>query len=111
MEEILRVLAELCQAGPTLGELERAKARLRWQMQELFDMPTELAGFVGQAVLSGTPATPEARIEQLLAVSADRLRQAARRIFGAQQSSLVVVGKLTRAAQRELQRLQRRLGA
>jgi predicted Zn-dependent peptidase len=110
LDETVRVLRDLSEAGPTAAELTRAKARLRWQMLELNDMPAELAAFVGQAVLSGTPATPEARSAELLTVDAERLRQAARRIFRAERSSLVVIGKLSRAARNRLQAAQRSLG-
>ena len=110
LDETLRVLRDLMEHGPTLAELTRAKARLRWQMLELYDMPAELAGFVGQAVLSGTPATPDARIAELMDVGTDRLRDAAQRIFCARQSNLVVIGKLNRAARSKLQAAQRSLG-
>ena len=110
LDETVRVLRDLSEAGPTAAELTRAKARLRWQMLELNDMPAELAAFVGQAVLSGTPATPAARSAELLAVDAERLRQAAQRIFRAARSSLVVIGKLSRAARNHLQAAQRSLG-
>ena len=60
--EMLRVLRSLAEHGPSAEELERVKARLSWQMLELYDMPTELAAFVGQGVLSGTAATPEQRV-------------------------------------------------
>jgi len=111
LSETLKVLEDLSAHGPTPAELERAKARLRWQMLELYDMPTELAGFVGQGVLSGVGAVPEARIEQLMDVSAARVRAAAARIFRAQSSSLVVIGKLDKAARNKLQVSQRNLGA
>jgi predicted Zn-dependent peptidase len=111
LSETLKVLEDLSAHGPTPSELERAKARLRWQMLELYDMPTELAGFVGQGVLSGVGALPDARIEQLLDVSAARVRAAAARIFRAQSSSLVVIGKLDKAARNKLQVSQRNLGA
>ena len=97
--------------GPAEAELVRAKARLRWQMLELYDMPTELAGFVGQGVLSGCVADPEGRIEQLMNVTPERVRATAQRIFRAQHSSLVVIGKLDRAAQKKLQAAQQKLGA
>lgn len=111
LDETLRVLRDLIEHGPTPSELDRVKARLRWQMLELFDMPAELAEFVGQAALSGTAATPQARVEQLLEVGTDRVRDAARRIFRARQSSLVVIGKLRRAARQALQAAQLGLGA
>ncbi len=111
LEETLNVLLDLASHGPTAAELERVKARIRWQMQELYDMPTELAAFVGQGVLSGVEPSPEARALQLMAVGAERVRAAAERIFRAQQSSLVVIGKLDRRAQAKLEAAQNRLGA
>lgn len=107
--EMLRVLRELAEHGPSADELERVKARLSWQMLELYDMPTELAAFVGQGVLSGTAAIPAQRVAELLQVEAGRVRDAAGRIFRAEQSSLVVVGKLDRSARSKLQALQRSL--
>jgi predicted Zn-dependent peptidase len=111
LSETLKVLTDLAEHGPTADELVRAKARLRWQMLELYDMPTELAGFVGQGVLSGSVAEPEARIEQLMNVTPARVQAAAARIFRAQHSSLVVIGKLDRKAQAKLQAAQQKLGS
>jgi len=111
LNETLRVLTDLAMHGPTADELARAKARLRWQMLELYDMPTELAGFVGQGILSGCVAEPDARIEELMNVTPSRVQAAAARIFQAQHSSLVVIGKLDRKAQKRLQAAQQKLGA
>jgi predicted Zn-dependent peptidase len=80
-------------------------------MLELYDMPAELAGFVGQGVLSGCVAAPDARIEQLMSVTPGRVQATAARIFRAQQSSLVVIGKLDRHAESKLRAAQQKLGA
>ncbi len=109
LAEMLRVLSDLAEHGPSPEELERVKARVRWQMLELYDMPTELAGFVGQGVLTSTAATPEERVAELMAVDEKRVQAAAARIFRAQSSSLVVVGKLDKAARKKLETLQRSL--
>jgi zinc protease len=106
LSETLEVLRDLALHGPTPAELERAKRRLRWQMLELYDMPAELASFLGQATLSGTVATPEQRIDRLLEVTRARVRAAAERIFGG-CSSLVVIGKQPQIARQKLQKLQR----
>jgi predicted Zn-dependent peptidase len=111
LEETLNVLADLAAHGPTPAELSRAKRRLRWQMLELYDMPTELAGFVGQATLSGGAVLPEERIAQLDDVSEARVRDAAARIFRAKTSSLVVIGRQSAAARNKLRELQLTLGA
>jgi len=107
--ETVKVLSDLTLHGPTESELTRAKARLRWQMLELYDMPAELAAFVGQGTLGGVASTPDARLEELMAVGRERIRMASERMFRARQSSLVVVGKLDGAAQKKLQIAQRRL--
>jgi predicted Zn-dependent peptidase len=106
LAETLNVLTDLATHGPSAEELARAKARLRWQMLELYDMPTELAGFVGQNALSGVDPRPEARIELLMNVTEARVRDAAARIFRARSSSLVVVGKLDKTARNKLQNAQ-----
>jgi len=111
LSETLNVLSDLAAHGPTAAEIERAKARLRWQMLELYDLPTELSAFVGQGVLSGLEPSPEARVLSLMDVGVERVRAAAQRIFRAQQSSLVVIGKLDRRAQAKLRAAQNRLGA
>jgi predicted Zn-dependent peptidase len=110
LAETLGVLRDVATHGPTPEELARAKARLRWQVRELYDMPTELAAFVGQGVLSEGEVDPEARITRLMGVTEAQVRDAAARIFRAQSSSLVVVGKLDKAAQRKLQAAQAGLG-
>jgi predicted Zn-dependent peptidase len=108
--EIINVLRDLAEHGPTEAELARAKARLRWQMLELFDMPSELAAFVGQGVLSGAEAEPDARTAELMAVPVERVRAAAARIFRASSSCLVAVGKLERSLQKRLENAQLQLG-
>jgi predicted Zn-dependent peptidase len=110
LAETLGVLRDVATHGPTPEELARAKARLRWQVRELYDMPTELAAFVGQGVLSEGEVEPEVRITRLMGVTEAQVRDAAARIFRAQSSSLVVVGKLDKAAQRKLQAAQAGLG-
>ena len=111
LAETLHVLTDLASHGPTSEELARSKARLRWQMLELYDMPSELAGFVGQGVLSGAAVEPEARIAELMQVTEERVQAAAKRIFRARSSSLVVIGKLDKTARNKLQASQRSLGA
>ncbi len=111
LDEIVRVLGDLSEHGPSRAELQRAQARLGWQMQELNDMPAELASFVGEAVLAGRPAAPELRTEELSRVSAERVRAAAQRLFRTQCSSLVVIGKLTSSARSQLRATQRSLSA
>jgi len=106
LSETFSVLNDLALHGPTAAELDRAKRRLRWQMLELYDMPAELASFVGQGTLSDTWPTPEQRIGRLLDVTRERVRAAAERMFSG-RSNLVVVGKQPLTARRKLQKLQR----
>ena len=55
------------------------------------------------------PRAPDARVAELMAVTAERVRDAAARIFRAKSSSLVVIGKLDAKARAALQASQRSL--
>jgi predicted Zn-dependent peptidase len=109
LRQIGEVLSDLARQGPSERELAKAKARVAWQTLELYDMPAELAGFVGQATLSAGTCSPAARARQLSNVSRTQVQAAAERIFRAATSSLVVVGALDRSTRARLARLQQQL--
>jgi predicted Zn-dependent peptidase len=111
LNETLTVLLDLVEHGPSQRELDKAKARLHWQMLELYDMPSELAAFIGLGTLTGVALSPETRSAQLLGVTREQVRSAAERVFRATRSSLVVVGKLGADARQRLRRAQSRLEA
>ncbi len=102
--EILRMLRELRESGPTAAELEKAKQRLRWQVDAMHESPSELASFYGFGELARLYRTPRERLERLEAVTLSATRRAAEQIFRPEALSLVTVGELTRAQQGALAR-------
>jgi predicted Zn-dependent peptidase len=90
--EIFDVVRSVRDAGPTETELDKAKARHRWSLEEMLDSPVELSEFLADATLRGYTRTPFERSEQLDAVQGSAVRDVAERLFRADRLSGVVVG-------------------
>jgi len=97
--EILSVIRDLSVEGPTAIELERAKARLRWQTQAMLDDADALGAFYALAALSNLAATPGERHAELSAVTPRHVREVADAVFRPERLSIVTVGSLTQAEQ------------
>ncbi|MET0593086.1 MAG: pitrilysin family protein [Polyangiaceae bacterium] len=100
--EIGRLLLELADKGPTAAELDRAKARNRWQTQALLDDPEGIGGYYALADLSRLAPTPGARHDQLLEVTPAHVRDVAQEVFRGKRMSLVTVGGLDAADEKAL---------
>jgi predicted Zn-dependent peptidase len=104
--EVTRMLFEVCRElkdeGPHADEIEKARTRLRFQLETLLDSSADLAAFHGFGELFGIARSPEARLEQLLAVSARDVRALARRVFRSERLALLTVGTLTAAERRKI---------
>ncbi len=108
IEEMLALTADLRDAGPTPRELDKAKARLRWQLAELADEPGAVAEYFGVEQLIGLSRSPAQRWAEMEGVSLERVRAAAARLFDRRRCSVVASGRLKRGAQdRLLERLHR----
>ena len=105
LTELLGVARSLKEAGPTAREFELAKARVRWQHQEMFDDLEEVTEFYGLGQLTGVALTPERRVEQLMAVSLDEVRSAAERVFVPAGLCGVAVGMPTKRVRHALEAL------
>jgi predicted Zn-dependent peptidase len=92
--EILAVLRDLAETGPTSEELDHAKARHGWQTRAMLDDPESLAGFYALSALSGLAPTPDERHEQLESVTPEDVRQVAELVFRSDRMSVVTVGSL-----------------
>jgi predicted Zn-dependent peptidase len=102
LRELLEVVVELRDRGPTEAELQKAKDRFRWQLFEMLDDPGDVAEFLGVEHLIGLARTPADRLVQLKEVTLDQLRSAARKVFRAASLTVVAVGILSKETQREL---------
>jgi predicted Zn-dependent peptidase len=108
--EIVALARDLALGGPEPAELEKARTRLRFQLQALADSPAELAAFHGFAELANLARTPAARLAELERTTTDAVRRAARRVFRAEGLALVTVGETTAATRRRMARAIATLG-
>lgn len=104
LAELLDVLRELRESGPTDRELDKSKTRLRWHLTEMLDRPAEVADFFALGALTGGAATPLARYEELEAVSRSEARDVAARLFVGSGFSAVAVGEQPPRGRRALRR-------
>ena len=100
LREILNLLRELSAKGPSADELERAKDRDLWSTQAMLDDVDGLSNYYALAALADLAETPAQRHEQLRAVTARDVRDAAELVFRAERMSVITVGAQS-AAQRD----------
>jgi predicted Zn-dependent peptidase len=109
-EELVRLCRDLAEHGPTADEIDKARARLGWQLEAMLDSPAELASFYGFAELFGVARTPEQRKQEILALSQRAVQAAARRLLRAERLALLSVGTLSSAQHKKLARAVAALG-
>jgi predicted Zn-dependent peptidase len=103
--EVLSVVRTLRDEGPTEAELDKAKARHRWGLEEMMDNPSEAADFLADCTLRGYARTPSERRDQLDAVTTTAVRRAAEGLFLPERLSAVIVGLPHRRAQSKLEKI------
>jgi predicted Zn-dependent peptidase len=92
--EILAMFEELAAQGPTSEELETARRRSAWDARALPDSAEETSAFYASGLLFDRFSTPDERVAELARVTADDVRQAARRIARPERLNVVAVGLL-----------------
>ncbi len=105
-EQMLAVLTELVSRPIPAEELERAKTRHVAEMEFALDDPSELCGWYGASELIGCQAGLEVRLEEVLAVTPERMHALAQRMFHPDAALLTLVGP---AAARDVRKLERLL--
>jgi predicted Zn-dependent peptidase len=108
-DELVTMCNDLKAHGPRADELEKAHARMGWQLEAMRDSPAELAAFHGFAELFGLPRTPHERLAELSDVGPRAVRAAARRIFRGEGLALLTVGTLRARESKKLARTLARL--
>jgi predicted Zn-dependent peptidase len=92
--EILHLMSELAEDGPTADELEKAKRRIGWETNSLRDSAEDAAAWFAHGRIFGKGEAPEARLERLLAVTKDDVVRVARTIARPDRLNVVAVGML-----------------
>ena len=107
LEELFVVVNDLRDGGPTESELDKAKQRHGWQLEQILDDPEEVASHFALTELTGTEKDPEARREQILSVTRDQVIRAASEVFSPERLNVVAVGSQPRRGRDKLRKLVR----
>lgn len=105
LAELLNVVRDLRDEGPTDAELAKAKQRHGWQLGMILDDPEEVAAHFAMAELSGTAKHPAERLQQLAAVTRDQVVTAAREVFAPNGLNVVAVGAQNKRSRDKLKQL------
>ena len=92
--EILAMIDELAQFGPTEEELEKVRNRHRWEISTLRDSAEDLAGFFAGGYLFGRFETPAERLSRTVHVTKEDVIEVARVLAQPSRLNVVAVGLL-----------------
>lgn len=105
VEQLLAIVGDLKQRGPTTEELLTAKQRHRWQLEAMLDSPSHVAEYFLTEELLGTQRAPLERSSELLQVERDAVVAVARRWFSRESLCLLLLGYPKRGATARVDRL------
>jgi predicted Zn-dependent peptidase len=92
--EILALMKELADEGPSEDELEKARKRNDWELAAMEDSAEETAGFFAHGMLFGRNPTIAASREQLARVTKDDVIALSKKLCEANRLNVVAVGLL-----------------
>jgi predicted Zn-dependent peptidase len=92
--EILAMIDELAQFGPTEEELEKVRNRHRWELSTLRDSAEDLAGFFAGGYLFNRFETPAQRLSRTQHVTQEDVIEVARILAQPSRLNVVAVGLL-----------------
>ncbi|HVU05166.1 MAG TPA: pitrilysin family protein, partial [Polyangiaceae bacterium] len=107
LSEIFDVVRSLRDDGPSRSELDKAKARHRWGLDELLDSAEDVAALLAELTLRGRTNSIAERRARFDAVGRRDVRAAAERLFMRENLSVVAVGRRSPRARAALSRLVR----
>jgi len=102
-KEILELMRDLAETGPTEEELDKARRRNAWEVRAAFDSPEELAGFYAGGLLFDRFETPEARLAANAAVTPGDIRAIVDMLANPDRLNVLAVGILDGGESKRLQ--------
>jgi predicted Zn-dependent peptidase len=97
LTQMLKITEDLRTGLVTEAEFERARRRARFQYQAYLSEPGATAEFFALAELTQTAPSPQARLDELLSVSRDDIRNAAEIVFRKEMRNVIAVGAASAA--------------
>jgi predicted Zn-dependent peptidase len=115
VSEVLSIFADLAREGPTRAEVEKAHRRYAFDLEAMEDAAHALADYYGPPELFDMRQSPTERRRQVLGVTAQDIRRAARAVLDPSRANLVLVGdadeKMRREMSAQLRRFRQQLKA
>ena len=100
--EMLELMRELANEGPTEDELAMARRRQAWEMTALADSPEDVAGFFGHGVLFGRSPTIADAIDKLAKVTKEDVMALAKKLCEPNRLNVIAVGLLEKDEEKRL---------
>ncbi len=104
LRELLAIVANLRDVGPTDDELQTTLDRFRWEANTVLDRPEALAEHVATQLQVGRPTSLAARAAQIVAVTREEVMEAAATWWRPELLNVIAVGLASKAQRRTLQR-------
>jgi predicted Zn-dependent peptidase len=104
VEQVLLLSEELKSKPPSDAEVEKAKHRAAWAMEQFLDDPQSMNAWYGEQSLFRIPPSLEERAATLFKVSGDDVMRVAKRIFTKSNLHLTTVGMLSSKSIRQIER-------
>jgi predicted Zn-dependent peptidase len=103
--EILAMMRELADSGPSDDELDKARRRNAWEVRGMLDSLEDLAGFYAGVHLFGRVETPHERLARNAAVTPRQIRDLVRSIACPERLNVLVVGSLSKTETEKLEEI------
>jgi predicted Zn-dependent peptidase len=100
--EVLAMLAELADEGPTEEELAKARRRMAWDARAMLDSAEDVGAYFGGAVLFDRFEPPAERLARSLRVTRDEVVDVARTLAEPSRLNVVAVGLLGNGEEKRL---------
>lgn len=108
--ELLEIIRQLAEDGPSEEELAIIRRRYRWQAESMLDSADALAEFVAESLHNAQSLSLARRCAEIEAVTADDVRAAARNWCTSENLSVIAVGVHGKARRRDLEQCVRGAG-
>lgn len=92
VHEVLGMLADLVETGPSPAELQKVKHRFAFELAAMDDEPRELVDYYATGALWGRGRNIDRRRREVLSLTPDDLRHAARIVFTPSRVNVTTVG-------------------
>ncbi len=104
-KEILTLVKELAEHGPTDAELDKARRRNAWDVEAMLDSPEDLGSFYAGGHLFHRFETVEERLAKNAAVTKEQVRDLVNLVAKPERLSVVAVGILEDGEGKKLEKL------